>query len=324
MQKKVFITRSILPDGIELMRAKGFAVEVSTQDRPMTYDELRERAQHFDALITMLSDRIDERFLEENSHLKVISNYAVGFNNINIIKANSLKIPIGNTPDVLTEATAEVALGLMISASRQFHSAALAAKAGEWKNWHPTEHLGYELSQKTLGVVGLGRIGGRLAEMAALAFKMKIIYTANSEKKNSINAKRVSMEQLLRESDFISLHVPLTAETRHLIGKNEFELMKKNTVLINTARGEIIDQDALINALKNNQIFAAGLDVTDPEPLPLESELFKLKNALILPHIGSATYEARKAMSVLAAENIMAGLEGRELKGWVNKKDLLP
>lgn len=321
MKKRVFITRSILPDGLDLLRAKGFEVVVSPLERPMSYEELKEKAPHFDALITMLSDRIDKEFLEENSHLKVISNYAVGFNNIDIAKASSLKIPIGNTPDVLTEATAEVALGLMISASRQFHCAQKAAESGHWKNWHPTEHLGHALSHKTLGIVGMGRIGLRLAEMAALAFKMKIIYTANSEKTNCLKATRVSMDELLRESDFISLHVPLTAATKHLIGKKEFEAMKKNVVLINTARGEIIKQDDLIHALKKHQIFAAGLDVTDPEPLPLENELFKLKNAFILPHIGSATYEARRAMSVLAAENIMAGLEGRELKGWVNKKD---
>lgn len=324
MNKRVFITRPILPDGVELMRSKGIEVEINSLDRPMTYDELMLKAQQYDALITMLSDRIDETFLENNSHLKVISNYAVGFNNIDIKKASALKIPIGNTPDVLTEATAEVALGLMISAARQFHCAQKAAEHGLWKNWHPTEHLGYALSNKTLGVMGFGRIGMRLAEMAAHAFKMKIIYTANSEKKNSLNARKVSMDELLKESDFISLHLPLTPETRKLIGKKEFESMKKHTVLVNTSRGEIIDQDALIHALKSHRIFAAGLDVTDPEPLPLESELFKLKNVLILPHIGSATYEARRAMSVLASENIMAGLEGKELKGWVNKTDLHP
>lgn len=324
MKKRVFITRSILPDGLELMRSKGIEVEVSPLNRSMTYEELMEKASHFDALITMLSDQIDANFLEKNSHLKVISNYAVGFNNIDINKANSLKIPIGNTPDVLTEATAEVALGLMISASRQFHSAQKAAELGHWKDWHPTEHLGHALSNKTLGIVGFGRIGIRLAEMCSNAFKMKIIYTANSEKTNSFNAQKVSLDELLKESDFISIHLPLSDKTRNLIGKNEFSLMKKNAVLVNTARGEILDQNELIHALKSHQLFAVGLDVTTPEPLPLENELFKLKNAFILPHIGSSTYEARRAMSILAAENIIAGFDATELKGWVNKKDLLP
>jgi glyoxylate reductase len=324
MQKKVFITRSILPEGAEILRASGYEVEVSKLDRPMTYEELKSKAQGFDALITMLTDRIDEAFLQTNSHLKVISNYAVGFNNIDIKKASLLKIPIGNTPDVLTEATAEVALGLMIAASRNFLSAEKSGELGLWKNWHPTEHLGFALSRKTLGVVGFGRIGLRLASMCVYAFNMQIIYVANSEKENSLGATKVELSELLTKSDFISLHLPLNSTTKNMIGKTEFESMKKNAVLVNTARGEIVDQAALIKALRENTIFAAGLDVTDPEPLPMKNELFTLKNAIVLPHIGSATYEARRAMSILAAKNIIAGLEGHELAAWVNKKDLLP
>jgi glyoxylate reductase len=324
MQKKVFITRSILSDGADLMRAEGLQVDVSELERPMTYDELKSKAHNYDALITMLSDQIDDAFLAQNSHLKVISNYAVGFNNIDILKASALKISIGNTPDVLTEATAEVALGLMIASSRNFLSAERSAENSLWKNWHPTEHLGNALSGKTLGVVGFGRIGQRLAQMCAHAFKMKIQYVAHSEKENSLEAKKVELSELLASSDFISLHVPLNNSTNKMVGKNEFALMKKNAVLVNTSRGEIIDQAALINALKENLIFAAGLDVTAPEPLPKDNELFQLKNAIVLPHIGSATYEARRAMSILAAKNIIAGLKGHELPAWVNKKDLLP
>ncbi|MDD4972938.1 MAG: D-glycerate dehydrogenase [Bacteriovorax sp.] len=324
MRKKVFITRSILPDGADLMRAEGLIVDISELDRPMTYEELKSKAHSYDALITMLTDQIDEAFLHDNSHLKVISNYAVGFNNIDVLKASALKIPIGNTPNVLTEATAEVALGLMIAASRNFLSAERSAENGLWKNWHPTEHIGFALSGKTLGIIGLGRIGQRLAGMCAHAFNMKIIYLANSEKENSLSATKVELSELLANSDFISLHVPLNNSTKKMIGKAEFKSMKKNAVLVNTSRGEIIDQAALINALKENLIFAAGLDVTDPEPLPKDNELFQLKNAIVLPHIGSATYEARRAMSVLAAKNIIAGLKGLPLEAWVNKKDLLP
>lgn len=325
MTKRVFITRPILSDGPDLLRAQGLLVEMSTLNQAMTYEALLDKAQHFDALITTLSDRIDQNFLEKNPQLKVISNYAVGFNNIDVAAASARKISIGNTPGVLTEATAEIALGLMICAARGFHGAQKEAYEGKWVDWNPTGHLGHGLYGKTLGIVGLGRIGLRLAEMACQAFKMKIVYVSTSgDKENSLNAKRVTLPELLAQSDFISIHTPLTAATRHLISKKEFESMQKHAVLINTARGEIVDQEALIHALKKHQIFAAGIDVTDPEPLPLESELFKLKNVFILPHIGSATFEARRAMSVMAAENIMAGLEGRALVGWVNQKDLLP
>ena len=319
MKKKVLITRAILPDGIDLLKAAGYEVQVSELNRPMNYEELKSKAHYFDALITMLSDRIDQEFLQANSQLKVIANYAVGFNNIDIEAASALNIQIGNTPDVLTDATAEVALGLMIAASRNFHQAQISAKNGLWKNWHPTEHLGFALSGKTLGIVGFGRIGQCLASMCYHALKMKIVYVSRTDKTNSLEAKRVELSKLLKESDFISIHTQLNNETQYMIGKAEFASMKKNAVLINTSRGEIINQAELIKALKENLIFAAGLDVTDPEPLPMDNELFQLKNAIVLPHIGSATFEARRAMSILAAKNIIAGLVGIELPEWVNR-----
>ena len=325
MQKKVFITRPILSDGVEILKTHGLHVETNELPGPLSYEALTIKARGFDALITMLSDRIDSEFLSKNSHLKVISNYAVGFNNIDLDKASELKILIGNTPDVLTEATAETALGLMIAASRNFLTAEKSASLGLWKNWEPMGYMGHGLSEKTLGIVGFGRIGQRLANMCAQAFNMKILYVSRnvsrSQMKNitTSNAKQVSLSELCIESDFISLHVPMNEETKKMIGQNELAQMKKSAVLINTSRGEIIDQEALINALKQNQIFAAGLDVTDPEPLPPTNELFQLKNAIILPHIGSATFEARRAMSVLAAKNISAGLMGEELVSWVNR-----
>lgn len=319
MKKKIFITRSILSDGPDLLRAEGFIVHTNELDRPMSYDELKSKAHEYDALITMLSDRIDKDFLNQNSHLKVISNYAVGVNNIDLAHSTLLKIPIGNTPNVLTWATAETALGLMIAASRNFLSAHRAAAEGLWKSWHPREHLGFTLNGKTLGVIGFGRIGMCLAEMAAHAFKMKILYVSNTEKENSLGALKVDLDTLMAQSDFISLHVPLNEATRKMIGAAQLSSMKKSAVLVNTSRGEIIDQLALIHALKEQIIFAAGLDVTDPEPLPKENELYQLKNTIVLPHIGSATYEARRAMSVLAAKNIIAGLKGLPLEAWVNR-----
>lgn len=312
-QKRVFITRSILSDGAQFLRDHGLIVDINSSDCPLAYEELKDLAKNYDALITMLSDRIDRDFLKANPQLKIIANYAVGFNNIDVITAQELGIAVTNTPDVLTEATAETALGLMLAAARNFHEANRSVYNGSWKNWHPQKHLGPALKGKTLGVLGLGRIGKRLAEMAFHAFQMKIIYTAHAEKKIPFHAQRVSMPELLAESDLISVHVPLTDETRNLLGEREFKQMKKNAVLINTARGEILDQDALIRALKNGDLFAAGLDVTTPEPLPLESELLKLNNVFILPHIGSATFEARKEMALLCARNILAKFEEREL-----------
>lgn len=324
LKKRVFITRSILLDGPELLRSKGFEVDMNLEDRPLSYNELMAKAKNYDALITMLGDQIDQNFLSNNSHLKVISNYAVGFNNIDLSTASALNIPIGNTPGVLTEATAEIALGLLISSSRLFNEAQFHANQGLWKTFNPTGFLGHSLKNKTLGVMGFGRIGMRLAEMASNAFQMKILYTANSEKSNSLGALRVPLDELLAQSDFVSIHLPLNEQTKKILSTREFNLMKKTSVLVNTARGEVIDQDALLSALQKGQIFAAGLDVTDPEPLPTEHALFKLKNVIILPHIGSATYEARRAMSILAAEKIIAGLNGEKGIDWVNKKNLLP
>lgn len=318
VSKRVFITRSILSDGAQLLKKNGLAVLENSHDSPLSREELFQHAKGADALITMLSDQIDETFLKENTHLKIIANYAVGFNNIDVACARRLGISVTNTPDVLTEATAETALGLMLSASRQFHEAHASIYSGDWKNWHPKKHLGPALKGKTLGVIGLGRIGKRLAEMAHYAFQMRILYTAHSDKQTSFKAERTDLNRLLKESDFVSLHVPLTEETRFLIGERELSLMKPGAVLVNTARGEVLDQEALIRALKAKIIFAAGLDVMTPEPLPLSSELLSCSNVFLLPHIGSATFEARREMALMCAENIIAKFEGRELLSPVN------
>jgi glyoxylate reductase len=319
MKKKVLITRSILNDGLKLLEAHGFEIQINPFDRPFSYEELNQNAKKADAIISMLDDQIDREFLLQNSHLKVISNYAVGFNNIDIKTASELNIRIGNTPGVLTEATAEVAIGLMIAATRNFLSANKAANEGKWKGWHPTAHLGNGLRGKNLGIIGMGRIGQRVAEIAHYGFGMNIQYYSNTEKQTAFKSSKCSLEEMLSQSDIISVHLPLNSSTRHFIGSKELKLMKKSAVLINTARGEIIDQEALILALKEKTIFAAGLDVTTPEPLPCESDLFKLENAIILPHIGSASFEARRAMSIIAAQNVIAGIENLELVGWVNR-----
>lgn len=321
---KVFITRSILKDGQDFLERAGHIVEVHPSNRPMNYSELLLKASQFDALITMLDDKIDSEFLQKNAHLKVISNYAVGFNNIDIETASKLGILIGNTPDVLTEATAEVALGLLLATSRNFLSSHLWAKNGGWTGWEATANLGSSLRGKKLGILGFGRIGQRLAEMAYYALKMDILYFSSSPKNVNLPAQKIDLQELLESCDYISIHLPLNQKTHHLIDREKLNLMKSNAVLINTARGEIIKSSDLIDHLKKNAEFKVGLDVTEPEPLEPSSEFYQLSNVLILPHIGSASYEARRAMSVLAAQNVHAGLTGDSLVGWVNKKNLHP
>lgn len=293
--KKVFVTRKILTEGLDLLAKNGFEVEVTTKDEPLTPSELREKSKSADALICTMADSINKDFLEKNTHLKIITNYAVGVNNIDLEAAKELGITIGNTPDVLTEATAETAFGLMICAARNFRSAIRNAEEGHWKHFEPQGHLGHALKGKVLGIVGYGRIGKRLGEMAHGAFGMEVRGYKRGE----------DLIAFLKDIDVLSLHIPLTPESRHIIGKKEIAALKKTAIIVNTARGDVIDQDALYEALKNKEIFSAGLDVTTPEPLIPTHPLYSLPNVMILPHIGSATFEARRAMSILCAENIM-------------------
>lgn len=293
--KKVLVTRNILDNGIKLLKDQGFEVDVWTEPRPMSAEELMEKAPHYDAIISSMADAINKNFLEKNRHLKIVTNYAVGTNNMDLVAAKELGIRIGNTPDVLTEATAEIALGLMICAARNFRSAARNAEDGLWKHFEPKGHLGYALQGKKLGIVGFGRIGQRLGEMAHGAFNMEVVGYERGD----------NLLEFLKDLDVLSLHIPLTPESRHIIGKKEISAMKKSAIIVNTARGEVIDQDALYEALKNKEIFSAGLDVTTPEPLDPSHPLYALPNVMILPHIGSATYEARAEMSLLSAKNII-------------------
>jgi glyoxylate reductase len=300
--KKIFVTRDILPDGLLLLRQKGFQVDVSSKNATLSKDELNYAAKKADGLICMLADSINKNFLEENSHLKVISNYAVGLNNIDLETARALNIKIGNTPDVLTEATAETALGLMICAARNFRAGMHNAEKGEWVGFEPRGFLGPQLKGKTLGIIGMGRIGSRLAQMAEGAFMMKI----------RAFKRGLDLHEFLKELDVLSLHIPLTADTKNFIGVEELNVMKDTAIIINTARGEVIDQEALYESLKNKKIFAAGLDVTTPEPLSPTHPLFSLPNVIITPHFGSATFEARREMSLLCAKNILNAFEIKE------------
>ncbi|NNJ24538.1 2-hydroxyacid dehydrogenase [Alienimonas chondri] len=313
---RVFVTRTIPKAGLDRLR-EVCEVEVWPKPKPPRRDTLLDKARGCAGLVTMLSDKVDETVLTAaGDDLKVVANYAVGYNNIDVAACREHGVAVGNTPDVLTDATADVAVLLMLAAARSFTPAAASVRDGGWKTWAPMDHLGMELAGKTVGVIGLGRIGRAFADRCHGGWGMKVLYTANSPKPDAdrdLGAKHVELPELLANSDFISLHCPLTEATAGLIDANALHQMKTTAVLVNTARGEVIDQDALHTALSGGKIFAAGLDVTTPEPLPTDSPLLELPNCVVLPHIGSATVHARSGMALMAADNVLAGLRGDPL-----------
>lgn len=313
---KVFVARQLPQITLDLIRHVADPL-VHMGSLPPSRTELLAGAQGCEGILSLLSDRIDAEVMDAaGPQLKVISNFAVGVNNIDIAEANRRGILVGNTPDVLTDATADIAVALILAASRNFRTAMQATGDGNWRTWEPLGWIGQDLARKTLGIVGMGRIGQAVARRMHGGWNMRILYTSRSDKSDldsALGARRTSLEELLGQCDFISLHVPLSDETRHLISHKQLGLMKSTAVLVNTARGEIIDQDALVEALQQNRIFAAGLDVCTPEPLPLDHPLHRLPNCVLLPHIGSATREARDSMARRAAENLIAGLAGNRL-----------
>jgi len=276
-----------------------------------------QRIEEVEGIFSLLNVPIRADTLKNAKSLKVISNMAVGFDNIDVQWCTENRIPVGNTPDTVTDSTADAAFGLIIAASRNFNKASADARSGKWKGWSLTNWLGMELSEKTLGILGMGKIGKAVADRAR-GFKMRIIYHNRRSLDHFTGAEYVSFEDLFRESDILSLHCPLSEETQGLIGRDELKMMKSTAILVNTARGKVVDQEALIDALKTGTITAAGLDVTDPEPLPIMNELFKLDNCFVLPHIGTSTIEARKKMAKAACENLLAGLRGERLPTCVN------
>lgn len=316
---KVFVTRLIPERGLEVVR-EFCEVDVWPEELPPTREELLQHIRGVDGLLCLLTDKIDGDVMDEaGPQLKVISNHAVGFDNIDVPAASARKIPVGNTPDVLTDATADFAFALLMAVARRIPEAERYVHQGKWKTWGPVTLLGVDLKGATLGLIGFGRIGKAVARRA-LGFDMRVIYYDPKEKKAypDLQATQVDFETLLGESDFISLHTPLTPDTHHLIDAEAFSKMKSNAVLINTARGPVVDPDALYQALKQHRIFGAGLDVTDPEPLPLDSPLLTLDNIVIIPHIASASKSSRAQMSWMAAQNLIAGLKGERLPNCVN------
>ena len=316
---KVFVTRIIPDKGLEIVR-DFCEVDLWTDELPPSREELVKRIQGVEGILSLLTDRIDGEVMDAaGEQLKVISNHAVGFDNIDIGAATARKIPVGNTPDVLTDATADFAFTLMMSAGRRVLEADRYVRDGKWKTWGPMLLLGAEMRGATLGLVGYGRIGKAMARRS-VGFDMRVIYYDPNEPKPDPDtiASRVDFESILEESDFISLHTPLTPDTRHLIDAEALSKMKPTSVLVNTSRGPVVDLDALYDALKEKRIFAAGLDVTEPEPLPADHPLLTLDNVIVMPHIASASTVARDKMSWMAAKNLISGLKDERLPNCVN------
>lgn len=281
---------------------------------------LLDQIAYAEGLLTLLTINVGEDLLARAPILKVVSNMAVGFDNIDISACTRRGIPVGNTPGVLTDGTADLTIAILLSAARRLSEASLDAKEGRWHTWTPTGWLGKDLRGSTLGIIGMGKIGKAVAERA-VGFGLEIIFSdpnPQSTFRAKLNARRVSLEVLLRESDFVSLHVPLTEDTRGIIGEDALKTMKPSAILVNTSRGGTVDQDALLNALKEGWISGAALDVTEPEPLPSGHPLYQLPNCLIVPHIGSATWNTRRSMAERACVNLLAGLAGEPLPYCVN------
>lgn len=316
VKKKVFVCRRIPAAALQRLNSE-VDMTVWPAELPPSRAELLQHVKGCDGILSLLSDRMDaEVFQQAGPQLRVVSNYAVGFNNIDVREAHSRGIRVGNTPGVLTEATADIAAGLILATARRFSESIDQVRNLEWKTWDPLGLLGLDLKGATLGIVGMGRIGMALAKRMHFGWDMNVIYTARTEKPDAeslLNAKRVDLATLLANADIVSLHADYNPTTHHLINSSTLAMMKPNAILINTARGGLIDQDALYNALKDGTIWGAGLDVTDPEPLPDDSQLRRLPRCLILPHIGSATIETRQAMADIAVDNLLAGLHGRPL-----------
>lgn len=311
---KVFITRKLPDEAVASLKEK-FEVKMWHSDEiPMTSEELKTEAKDAHAIWTMLSDKVDRALIESLPNLKVISNLAVGFNNIDVDAAKERGIVVTNTPGVLTETTADLAFSLLLATARRITEAEIDLRAGKWKSWTPMQLTGMDVFGATLGIIGMGRIGEAVARRAK-GFDMNVLYhnrTRKMEAEDKYGFTYAELDTLLKESDFIVLLTPLTPETKGLIGVRELNMMKETAAVINVARGGIIDEKALYDALTTNKIWAAGLDVFEVEPVPLDHPLLTLPNVTVLPHIGSASIRTRLAMMRMNAKAIEAVLEEKE------------
>ena len=313
-----------LPEEIMASLSKKYAVEANMEDRPFDRQKLLQSIRDKDGLISMITDNVDAELLDAAPHLKIIAHFGVGYNNIDVKAASERGIHVSNTPGVLTDATAELAFALILAVSRRVVACDRLTREGRFQYWAPMLFLGREVTGKTLGIIGLGKIGEAVA-MRAKGFHMRILYHNRTRidisQEKALNAEYVSLTTLLAESDFVSLHVPLTEHTKHLIGEDELSLMKPTAYLINTSRGPVVDEQALVSALRERTIDGAGLDVYEHEPA-LTPGLTELDNVVLLPHVGSGTLETRIKMATMAVENLIAGLSGEVPPNLVNPEAL--
>ncbi|MCD6553095.1 MAG: D-glycerate dehydrogenase [Anaerolineae bacterium] len=324
VKPRVYVTRIIPQAGLEMVR-EFCEAEVWEGEMPPPRQVLMEKVKGVDGLLSLLTDPIDAEVMDAaGPQLKVISNYAVGYDNIDVAAATARGIIVTNTPGVLTDTTADFAFTLLMAAARRVVEGMDYVRAGKWLTWGPTLLLGRDVHHATLGLIGMGRIGSGMARRAQ-GFEMRVLYYdpyCPPEKGEALGAQSVELNTLLAESDFVSVHVPLTPETHHMLGVEQFKMMKSSAILINTARGPIVDPDALYAALKNGEIAYAALDVTEPEPLPADHKLLTLPNLIVCPHIASASIATRTKMATMAAENLIAGLKGEMPPNPVNPEVL--
>jgi glyoxylate reductase len=315
----IYVTRRIPEVGLRLL-AGACAIDIWPGDDPPLRATLLRELRAADGALTLLTDEIDAALLDACPHLRVISNYAVGYDNVDVAAATARGVVVGNTPDTLTETTADFAFALLLAIARRIPEGADYARAGRWTTWGPLLLLGEDIHHATLGLIGLGRIGAEVARRAR-GFDMRVLYTSprrHEAEERALGLEYVTLDALLAQSDAVSLHTPLTADTTHLLDARRLGQMKRGAILINTARGPIVETDALVAALRDGALGAAALDVTDPEPLPADHPLYALPNALITPHMASASRATRDAMAMQAARNLLAGLRGEPLPSGVN------
>ena len=317
---KVFVTRRITPEALDLIAAAA-AMEVWPEEAPPAPAILREKAATVDGLLTNIMDQVDAPLLAAAPNLKALSQVSVGLDNVDVAAATRRGLPVGYTPGVLAKATADLAFALLLAAARRIGESERWVRAGHWTlAFHPLRWLGVDVHGSALGIIGLGQIGLEMAKRGQ-GFDMRILYHSRTRRRDletQYGLTWAELPDLLAQADFVSLHLPLTPQTRHYIGAAELALMKPTAVLVNAARGPVVDSAALYAALKGGHIYAAGLDVTEPEPLPADDPLLTLENVVIAPHIGSASTAARGAMCRLAARNLIAGLEGRPMEQCAN------
>jgi glyoxylate reductase len=317
---KIYVTRMLPERGLNIIK-EYFDTEVWPEYAPPPKNTIIEKAKNVDALVSLLSDKIDAEVFDKTPKLRIVSQMAVGFDNINIPEATKRGIYVTNTPEVLTDTTADFAWALLMALARRVVEADKYVRTGQWKvAWHPAMLTGRDIHGATIGIVGAGRIGYAMAKRAK-GFNMNILFydvIPRPEMEKELNAKKTDLDALLKESDFVSIHVPLMKETHHLINAERLRLMKKTAYLINNSRGPVIDEKALYDALKQGKIAGAGLDVFEQEPTPLDNPLLKLDNVVVAPHISSASLETRSKMSEMVADNLVSFFEGRKPPNLVN------